>query len=130
MQDNDEGGSPKMPMTANRRDMLRALAALGVTTGVLGKFGISAAFGADFDWKKFAGTKLSLLTTGDEQDHRALTDLMSQFESDTGMTLEVTAPALGPLIEKTLQNLQAPSSSFEIINFLGFLTPQQVGAGY
>jgi multiple sugar transport system substrate-binding protein len=130
MQDNDEGGSPKMPMTANRRDMLRALAALGVTTGVLGKFGISAAFGADFDWKKFAGTKLSFLTTGDEQDHRAVSDLMAQFEAETGMTLEVTAPALGPLIEKTLQNLQAPQSSFDIIMFLGFLTTQQVGAGY
>ncbi len=55
---------------------------------------------------------------------------MPQFEAETGMTLEVTAPALGPLIEKTLQNLQAPQSSFDIINFLGFLTTQQVGAGY
>jgi multiple sugar transport system substrate-binding protein len=130
MQDNDEGGSPKKPMGTNRRDMLRAMAALGLTTGVLGKFGISAAFGADFDWKKYAGTKLSILMTGDENDHRALADLMSQFEADTGMTLEVTSPALGPLIEKTLQNLQAPQSSFELIEFLGFLTTQQVGAGY
>ncbi|HWA17370.1 MAG TPA: extracellular solute-binding protein [Devosia sp.] len=130
MQDNDEGGSPKKPMGANRRDMLRAMAALGLTTGVLGRFGISAAFGADFDWKKYAGTKLSILMTGDENDHRALADLMPQFESDTGMTLEVTSPALGPLIEKTLQNLQAPQSSFELINYLGFLTTQQVGAGY
>ncbi|MEP7241342.1 MAG: extracellular solute-binding protein, partial [Devosia sp.] len=113
---------------ANRRRVLQAMAALGLTAGVLGRMG--TAFGADFNWKKFAGTKLSLLTTGDEQDHRAVSDLMSQFESETGMTLEVTAPALGPLIEKTLQNLQAPQSSFEIINFLGFLTTQQVGAGY
>ena len=130
MDDNEQGESPQKSFAANRRNVLRAMAALGLTTGVLGRFGISAAFGADFNWKQFAGTKLSLLTTGDEQDHRAVSDLMSQFEADTGMTLEVTAPALGPLIEKTLQNLQAPQSSFDIINFLGFLTTQQVGAGY
>lgn len=113
---------------ANRRRVLQALAALGVSAGVLGRIG--TAFGADFDWKRFAGTKLSILMTGDENDHRALADLMPQFEADTGMTLEVTSPALGPLIEKTLQNLQAPQSSFELIEFLGFLTTQQVGAGY
>lgn len=113
---------------ANRRRVLQAMAALGLSAGVLGRVG--TAFGADFDWKKYAGTKLNLLMTGDENDHRAVADLMSQFESDTGMTMEVTSPALGPLIEKTLQNLQAPQSSFELIEFLGFLTTQQVGAGY
>jgi multiple sugar transport system substrate-binding protein len=130
MDDNDQSESSRKSLAANRRDVLRAMAALGLTTGVLGRYGVSAAFGADFDWKKFAGTKLSLLMTGDENDHRALADLMPQFEAETGMTLEVTSPALGALIEKTLQVLQAPQASFELIEFLGFLTTQQVGAGY
>jgi multiple sugar transport system substrate-binding protein len=113
---------------STRRRVLQALAAMGVSASVLGR--ISVAMAADFDWKKHAGTKISILMTGDENDHRAVADLLPQFEAETGMTLEVTSPALGPLIEKTLQNLKAPQSSFELIMFLGFLTTQQVGAGY
>lgn len=68
--------------------------------------------------------------TGDENDHRALADLMPEFLEQTGIEMEVTSPALGALNEKTLQNLQTPQSSFELIMYLGFLTTQQVGAGY
>ena len=66
---------------------------------------------------KYAGTKLSILMTGDENDHRALADLLPQLEEETGIELEITSPALGALIEKTLQNLKArsrPSSSSSI----------------
>jgi multiple sugar transport system substrate-binding protein len=83
-----------------------------------------------FDPKKYAGTKLSILMTGDENDHRALGDKLGQLKDETGIELEITSPALGPLIEKTLQNLKADRSSFELINYLGFLTTQQVGGGY
>ena len=126
---NEAGRGPKL-LTANRRDVLMGIGALGLGGGLWGGFGGMPSFAADFNWKKFAGTKLSILMTGDENDHRALADLMPDFESETGMKLEVTSPALGPLIEKTLQNLKAPQSSFELIEFLGFLTTQQVGAGY
>ena len=67
---------------------------------------------------------------GDENDDRALIELLPEFTAETGMELEVTAPAIGALIQKTLQNLQADQSSFELINYLGFLTTQQVGGGY
>src|SRR6185295_13312008 len=40
------------------------------------------------------------------------------------------APALGPLIEKTVQVLKADTPSFDLVNYLGFLTTQQVGGGY
>ena len=68
--------------------------------------------------------------TGDENDHRALGDLLPQLEAETVIKLEITSPALGALIEKTLQNLKADKSSFELIEYLGFLTTQQVGGGY
>ncbi|MEO8668597.1 MAG: extracellular solute-binding protein [Bauldia sp.] len=115
----------------NRRHLLQGAAALGATAAgsLIGSSAFSPAFAA-FDPKKFAGTKISILVTGDENDHRALADMLPQFEAETGMTLEITSPALGPLIEKTLQNLKAPQSSFEIIEYLGFLTTQQVGGGY
>jgi len=44
--------------------------------------------------------------------------------------LQITSPALGALIEKTLQNLKADRSSFELIEYLGFLATQQIGGGY
>ena len=111
MDDNDQTGRPPASFLATRRNVLRALGALGLSTSVLSPLGMTAAFGADFDWKKFAGTKINLLMVGGEGDDRAFADLVPEFEAETGMSIEITAPALGPLIEKTLQNLQAPQSA-------------------
>jgi len=90
----------------------------------------ASAAGGAYDPMKYAGTKIGILMTGDENDHRALGEKLADLKAETGIELEITSPALGPLIENTLQNLQADRSSFEIINYLGFLTTQQVGAGY
>ncbi len=133
MKETDKFGKQPSQGGVNRRSLLKGAAALGVAAtaggGLLGSSVFTPAFAA-FDAKKYAGTKISILMTGDENDHRALADLLPEFEAETGMTLEITSPALGPLIEKTLQNLKAPQSSFELINYLGFLTTQQVGGGY
>jgi multiple sugar transport system substrate-binding protein len=132
MEDNELPGLGRAGLQASidRRRLLQVAAALGLTTTVAGRMGIGSAFGADFDMKKFAGTKLSILMTGDENDHRALADMLPKFTEETGMELEITSPALGALIEKTLQNLKADRSSFDLIEYLGFLTTQQVGGGY
>jgi multiple sugar transport system substrate-binding protein len=113
-----------------RRELMQRASMLGLAAAFGGFGGTMPAFAADFDMKKYAGTKISLLMTGDENDHRVLAELMPQFVEETGMELEITSPALGALIEKTLQNLKAERSSFDLINYLGFLTTQQVGAGY
>lgn len=86
--------------------------------------------GTAYDPMKYAGTKVRILMTGDENDHRALGEKVAQLKEETGIELEITSPALGPLIEKTLQVLKAPQAEFEIINYLGFLTTQQVGGGF
>jgi len=130
MDDRIKTDGREIRLDATRRDLLRGLTALGVGAGFGAGFGAGPAFAQDFDWKKYAGTKIGILMTGDENDHRALADLLPEFLEQTGIELEITSPALGPLIEKTLQNLQAEQSSFELINYLGFLTTQQVGAGY
>ncbi|WP_442582871.1 extracellular solute-binding protein [Mesorhizobium sp. ASY16-5R] len=114
----------------DRRRLMQSAGMLGLAAAMAGRFGTGAALAADFDWKKHAGTKLSILMTGDENDHRALADMLPKFTEETGMELEITSPALGALIEKTLQNLKAEKSSFELIEYLGFLTTQQVGGGY
>lgn len=67
---------------------------------------------------------------GGEKDDQALRDLLPELKAETGIDVEITAPAIGPLIQKTLQNLKADQSSFELIMYLGFLTTQQVGGGY
>jgi multiple sugar transport system substrate-binding protein len=111
----------------SRRRMLQGLS--GTVVGAL----ISAAAparAAAYDPKKYAGIKLGILMTGDENDHRALGDLLPDLEAETGIKLEITSPAIGALIEKTLQNLKADRSNFELIEYLGFLTTQQVGGGY
>src|SRR5688572_5007719 len=113
-----------------RRELMQRASMLGLAAAFGGFGGAMPAFAADFDMKKYAGTKISLLMTGDENDHRVLAELMPQFVEETGMELEITSPALGALIEKTLQNLKAERSSFDLINYLGFLTTQQVGGGY
>lgn len=103
-------------------------AASAAATAAPGSIAPSAA--AAFDPMKYAGTKIRILMTGDENDHRALGEKVAQLKEETGIELEITSPALGPLIEKTLQVLKAPQAEFEIINYLGFLTTQQVGGGY
>ncbi len=117
-------------LKATRREVLGGISALGLSTALFGTTAVTSAMAQSFDPKKYAGTKISLLMVGGEGDDRALSDLLPEFEAETGMTIEITAPAIGPLIQKTMQNLQADQSSFEIINYLGFLTTQQVGGGY
>src|ERR1700677_4415561 len=88
-----------------RRRVLQAVGVTGmantVLSGLLGAARLARA--ATYDPKKYAGTKLSILMIGGEGDERALADLLPQFEAETGMKLEVSAPALGPLIETTVQ---------------------------
>jgi hypothetical protein len=60
----------------SRRQVIQA-GALGVSTALVGSMlGSVPARAAGYDPKKYAGTKLSILMTGDENDHRALGDLL------------------------------------------------------
>jgi multiple sugar transport system substrate-binding protein len=130
MRDDSAGARSRFQSAFNAGGLSRRRVIQG--TAALGLIGAEAlpALGAAFDPKKYAGTTLSILMTGDENDHRALGDLLPQLKAETGITLSITSPALGALIEKTLQNLKASRSSFELVEYLGFLTTQQVGGGY
>lgn len=118
----------------DRRSLLRNAAALGIAAplldGYLGMFATNALAQDGYDPKKYAGTEINLLMTGDENDHRAIGDLLGELEAETGIKVNISSPALAPLVEKTLQTLKAEKSSFEIIEYIGFLTTQQVGGGY
>jgi multiple sugar transport system substrate-binding protein len=90
---------------------------------------IDPAAAATYDPKKYAGTKISILMVGGEGEDRAIADLLPELEAETGIKLEIQAPALGALIEKTFQIVKSDHSPFELISYLGFLTTQLVGAG-
>lgn len=123
----------------NRREFVARATILGLSATSIGALLAACAGGSSgngsgssgtYDPKKYAGTELHILMTGDENDHRALGDQLSALQAETGIKLTITAPALTPLINKTLENLKASKSDFELIEYLGFLTTQQVGGGY
>lgn len=130
----------------SRRDFMRRAALAGMSAATVAtalsaggavaasRRGVSAAGKAAnaeaFDPMKYAGTKLSILMTGSENDHRALADLLPQLKDETGIELEISAPALDALIPKTQQELTAPQSAFELIEYLGFLTTGYMKNGY
>jgi hypothetical protein len=97
MREDDKAGKSR-PATStstaesglSRRQVIQA-GALGVSTALVGSMlGTVPARAAGYDPKKYAGTKLSILMTGDENDHRALGDLLPQLEEETGIKLEIT----------------------------------------
>jgi multiple sugar transport system substrate-binding protein len=137
MQDRDDDARPQRAAPnrtgegVSRRRAMKTAAAAGLAATTLGRLTIAAqpARAASFDPMKYKGTELNMLLVPEGED-KVMADLMPQFEAETGMKLNITSPAVGPLVEKTLQNLKADRSGFELINYLGFLTTQQVGGGY
>ncbi len=59
----------------SRRTLIRNAGAFGVVGALMSAYAGNAA-AAGYDPKKYAGTKLNILMTGDENDHRALGDLL------------------------------------------------------
>lgn len=89
----------------------------------------AASAASAYDPKKYAGTKISILMTGSENDHRALQDKVDALKTETGIELTIQAPALDALIPKTAQELKAPQAAFELIEYLGFLTTGYMSNG-
>ena len=131
-QDQDRTGSERiaelldgvMSGRLTRRSFLARSAALGAAASVAGGVSFASRVAAQdaYDPMRYAGTKLSILMTGSENDHKALADLLPQLKDETGIELEISALALDALIPKTAQELAAPQSAFELIEYLGFLT--------
>jgi len=131
MKDHDKTAPQSAGKGVSRRRAMQIAGAAGLSGTAFGRLLVSPrpAAAAGYDPLKYKGTELNMLLVPEGED-RVMADLMPQFEAETGMKLNITAPAVGPLIEKTLQNLKADRSGFELINYLGFLTTQQVGGGY
>ena len=67
----------------DRRELMQGTAALGLAAAFHGTLGLSSAFAA-YDPKKFAGTTINIIMPGDENDHRALADLLPAVRGRDG----------------------------------------------
>jgi len=139
----------------SRREFVRRATVLGVSAGAIGS--ILAACGGDDEEaapaepppadtgepaaapppaepppapeKPFEGKTVRALIVA-EGDDKAVQDKIPEIKELLGIDLEMTALAVGPLIEKANQSLKAPEGSFDIINVLGFTVSQMVGGDY
>src|SRR4029077_20706485 len=115
-----------------RRSFIGKAAALGASASVLSGVTFAsraAAQDAAYDPMKYAGTTINIMVTGDENDHRALKDLVPQLKAETGIDLVISAPALADQIAKIAQDLAAPVAPFDLYEYLGFLTTSYMSAG-
>lgn len=77
---------------------------------------------------RFEGTKLNMLVVA-EGDEKGVQDKVGEIKDRFGVDLEVTALAVGPLLEKANQSINASEATFDIITVLGFAVAQMVGGG-
>ena len=62
-----------------------------------------------------------------EGPEKGVKDKVGEIKDRFGIDLEFTALAVGPLLEKANQSLNADEGTFDIINVLGFSVSQMVG---
>jgi multiple sugar transport system substrate-binding protein len=116
--------------TMGRDDFVKRLTYLGFTaTAIGGMLAAAGKAGAGVEATPFAGTTVRILVVA-EGDDKGVRDKISTIKRRFGIDLKMTALPVGPLIEKANQNLKAPTSSFDIIQVLGFSVSQMVGGGF
>ena len=103
-------------------------AATAVGTGAFGA-GASSAEATGINNKKFAGSTVKILLVDGERDQNGLQDKLQYIKDTYGITVEVDALALGAQIQKTQSVLHSKTSTYDIIDNLGFTVSGVVGAG-
>jgi multiple sugar transport system substrate-binding protein len=75
---------------------------------------------------RYDGTKVALLIAA-EGDEKGAQDKVGEIKDRYGIDLEITALAIGPLLEKANQSINAPEGTFDVITVLGFSVSQMIG---
>jgi multiple sugar transport system substrate-binding protein len=104
-------------------------AATAVGTGAFGAGASSAEAAVGVNKKKFAGSTVKILLVDGERDQNGLQDKLQYIKDTYGITVEVDVLALGAQIGKTQTVLHAKTSTYDIIDNLGFTVSGVVGAG-
>lgn len=112
----------------SRRIVLKGGAAVAAGATMSMAAGPTSASAASYNPKKYSGKTVKILLVDGERDQNGLQDKIDEIKSKTGITVEVTALALGAQIEKMNSVLNAATSEYDIIDVLGFFVSGVVGA--
>lgn len=116
----------------SRTEFLRRAGILGLSATTVGAVLAAAgqATAADLaNARAHAGETVRMLIVA-EGDEKGIKDKTAAFEKATGIKLETTALAVGPLLEKANQSIKAPSATYDVIMVIGFAVSQMVGGGF
>ena len=116
----------------SRTEFLRRAGILGLSATTIGAVlaGAGKATAADLvNARAYAGQTVRMLIPA-EGDQKGVADKTAAFEKATGIKLETTALAVGPLLEKANQSIKASNANYDVIGVLGFSVSQMVGGGY
>src|SRR5690348_4164819 len=112
----------------SRQDFVKRATALGLSASTIGAILAGAGKASAAETRRFAGQTVNILIAA-EGDDRGVHDKVGEVKQRFGIDLKYTALAVGPLIAKANQNLNAPTSSYDAMMVLGFTVTQMVGGG-
>jgi len=112
----------------NRQEFVKRAAALGLSASTVGAILAGAGKASAAESRRFAGQTVNFLIAA-EGDDKGVRDKVGEIKQRFGIDLKYTALAVGPLLTKANQSLNAPTSAYDAIMVLGFSVTQMVGGG-
>ena len=79
--------------------------------------------------RSLAGSTVNLLVAA-EGDELGVQDKIGDIKKRFGIDVKMTALAVGPIGQKSVQSVKAPTGAYDAIMVLGFNVAQLVGGGY
>jgi multiple sugar transport system substrate-binding protein len=129
----DQAVRDVMAARMSRRSFVGRATALGMSATAIGAVLAACSSGSPSanatGAKKYAGAKVRILIDAGETDEKGLQDKISEVKNRFGITMEVTTLALGPLIAKTTEVLNAAESPYDIITVVAIQVPVWVAQG-
>jgi multiple sugar transport system substrate-binding protein len=129
----DQAVSDVLAAKMSRRAFVGRAAALGMSataiSAVLAACSSGSTSTSATGAKKYAGTTVRILIDAGETDEKGLQDKISEVKSRFGINMQVTTLALGPLIAKTTEVLNAAESPYDIITVVAIQVPVWVAQG-
>lgn len=119
----------------SRRQFTARAVALGMSATGIGAVlsacgnNTTTTTGTGYSEKKYAGAKLSVLVDAGETDEKGLQDKIPDIKSRFGIDMTVDTLALGPLLAKTTEVLNASTSPYDIISVVAIQVPVWIAAG-
>ncbi len=115
-----------------RDEFIKRAGLLGLSATAIGGMlvGAGKATAADRHAARgLAGQTVNLLIPAEGAD-KGVRDKLGEIKKRFGLNVNVTALAVGPLLQKLDQSVKAPTGTYDAISVLGFTVSQYVGGGY